>query len=68
MGEGLFSTLAARFTSVVGMDLSLSTARAATLRALRTPVISCDVRVLPSASETFDGVASISTLDHFKTI
>lgn len=67
MGEGLFGTLAARFTSVVGIDLSLSTARAATRRTVESPVTAGDVRVLPFASESFDAVASISTLDHFKT-
>jgi len=67
MGEGLFGTLAERFTSVVGMDLSLSTARVATRRTLGNPVASSDVRALPFTSEAFEAVASISTLDHFET-
>jgi SAM-dependent methyltransferase len=66
-GEGLFQTLNSRFRTVIGVDLSESTARAARSRTLGHPVICCDVRLLPFADESFDAVASVSTLDHFRT-
>jgi SAM-dependent methyltransferase len=66
-GEGLFQTLNARFRSVIGVDLSESTAGAARSRTLGHPVTCCDIRFLPFADESFDAVACISTLDHFRT-
>jgi SAM-dependent methyltransferase len=68
VGDGLYGALLARFRCVVGMDLSFSTAQAAPARAYGHPLINCDVRSLPFASDSFDAVASISTLDHFGTI
>lgn len=52
---------------VVGIDLSQAIVREA---ARRCPSVSClraDVRQLPFASDVFDAVVSLSTLDHFQT-
>jgi SAM-dependent methyltransferase len=66
-GAGLFSTLDARFRSVVGIDLSKRVAEAARSSTRGHPVTCCDVRSLPFADESFDAVVSLSTLDHFHT-
>jgi len=62
---GLYPLLSARAGTVVGMDLSASTVRAARTRHARLCGACADVRALPFASGSFDGVVSNSTLDHF---
>ncbi|HYC21456.1 MAG TPA: methyltransferase domain-containing protein, partial [Candidatus Bathyarchaeia archaeon] len=62
---GLFPLLSANAGTVVGMDLSAPTVRAACARHARLRGTCADVRALPFASGSFDGAVSNSTLDHF---
>jgi len=62
--DGLVPALAARATSVVGIDVSLIVARAAGPRAAVCAVAG-DVRRLPFRADSFDVIVSNSTLDHF---
>ena len=64
-GEGLVAALAARASSVVGIDRSLEAARASRRRA-GAGVVGADVRDLPFADGAFDLIVSNSTLDHFR--
>ena len=64
-GEGLVTALAARASSVVGIDWSLEAARASRRRA-GAGVVGADVRHLPFADGAFDLIVSTSTLDHFQ--
>ncbi len=72
-GEGLSEFLAQRADQVVGTDVSLAVARAATGAATgavdrptrRVDATLCDVRRLAFADGSFDIVVSNSTLDHF---
>lgn len=68
-GEGLCGLLAQRADQVVGTDVSLAVARAATgavnRPTRRVDATLCDVRRLAFADGLFDIVVSNSTLDHF---
>jgi O-antigen/teichoic acid export membrane protein/SAM-dependent methyltransferase len=64
-GEGLVTALAARASSVVGIDRSLEAARASRRRA-GAGAVGADVRHLPFADGAFDLIVSNSTLDHFQ--
>lgn len=68
-GEGLCELLARRADQVVGTDVSLAVARAATSAVdrptRRVDATLCDVRRLAFADGSFDIVVSNSTLDHF---
>jgi O-antigen/teichoic acid export membrane protein/ubiquinone/menaquinone biosynthesis C-methylase UbiE len=61
VGEGMYRLLVSRARFVTGIDISLTT-----LRAARTG-IGADVRQLPFGDGVFDVVVSNSTLDHFET-
>jgi SAM-dependent methyltransferase len=67
VGEGLYSLLIEHAETVVGMDVSLTTLRAAQSRAVGKHVICADARGLPFANSVFDVIVSNSTLDHFET-
>lgn len=64
---GLFPLLAAHGDTVVGIDVSHEVLRAAATRHAELRAIGADVRRLPAASNHFDIVVSLSTLDHFGT-
>lgn len=66
--EGLYSLLASRARTVVGMDLSVLTAHTARLRYHALRATEADARCLPFADGTFDVIVSNSTLDHFETL
>jgi O-antigen/teichoic acid export membrane protein/SAM-dependent methyltransferase len=63
VGSGLWGSLSARARRVIGMDVSVETARRA--RPAGGAAVAADVRRLPFARHAFDTVVSISTLDHF---
>ncbi len=65
LAAGLYPLLSARARNVVGIDVAVSTARAARVRYARMQGVAGDVRSLPFATGAFDGVVSNSTLDHF---
>ncbi len=64
---GLYPLLSARARTVFGVDISASTLRAAGARYAHLHGAQADVRSLPFADATFDGVISNSTLDHFES-
>jgi O-antigen/teichoic acid export membrane protein/ubiquinone/menaquinone biosynthesis C-methylase UbiE len=61
VGEGVYRLLVSRARFVTGIDISLTTLRAARIG------IGADVRQLPFGNGVFDVVVSNSTLDHFET-
>ncbi|MDF1551817.1 MAG: class I SAM-dependent methyltransferase [Deferrisomatales bacterium] len=65
VGEGLYGALAARASTVVGVDLSVETGGRAHRNHPGLLAVGGDARRLPFASDTFDVVFSNSTLDHF---
>lgn len=67
MGRGLYGVLAARASTVVGIDVAARVAGQAARRHPGLAPIRADVRALPFADASFDAVVSISTLDHFAT-
>jgi SAM-dependent methyltransferase len=66
--DGLLPSLRGSGDTVVGIDLSLGTARRARSRHASLQAIGADVRRLPFRGESFDVVVSNSTLDHFQSI
>jgi ubiquinone/menaquinone biosynthesis C-methylase UbiE len=66
--EGLYSLLASRARTVVGMDVSVLMMQAARLRHSALPATQADARCLPFADGTFDVIVSNSTLDHFESL
>ena len=64
-GDGLYRLLEARAKNVIGMDVAVSTLRAAKLRHPGMQAISADVRDLPFDDGVFNVIVSNSTLDHF---
>jgi SAM-dependent methyltransferase len=62
---GLMPFLAQRADTVVGMDVSPAVLRAAGARHPSLVRAGADVRRLPFANDSFDGIVSNSTLDHF---
>lgn len=67
VGEGLYSLLASRAKIVVGMDVSVLTARVAKTRCSGLQTAGADARILPFVDGAFDAIVSNSTLDHFET-
>lgn len=65
--EGLHSILTLHAKRLIGMDLSLSVIREARLRYPHLRAVETDVRGLPFPDDTFDGIVSNSTLDHFES-
>jgi SAM-dependent methyltransferase len=65
MGDGLSSCLQGCARQVFGMDCSSHVAAVAGSRSNGLRSLAADVRQLPFGAATFDGVISISTLDHF---
>jgi SAM-dependent methyltransferase len=65
LAAGLYPLLSARAHCVVGVDVAVSTVRAARHGCVRLQSAGADVRALPFATGTFDSVVSNSTLDHF---
>jgi SAM-dependent methyltransferase len=63
VGAGLCRALRARARRVIGIDVSIATARDA--RPQGGTVLAADVRHLPFLRDTFDTIVSTSTLDHF---
>ncbi len=62
---GLYPSLCGRARTVIGIDVEASTVGAARKRDAGLRGVAADVRSLPFAGATFDGVVSNSTLDHF---
>jgi SAM-dependent methyltransferase len=62
---GLAERLAASARLVVGIDVSAEIARGARRRCPGIQAVAADVRHLPFRDHSFDGVVSLSTLDHF---
>jgi SAM-dependent methyltransferase len=67
VSEGLYPTLAARATRVVGIDSSPVVVEAAVARHPGLVAVCCDVLQLPFEDGEFDVVVSNSTLDHLET-
>jgi ubiquinone/menaquinone biosynthesis C-methylase UbiE len=68
VGEGMWNFLCQRAEVVVGMDVSSTTLRGATIARSRATVTCADVRRPPFAENAFDTVVSNSTLDHFHVL
>ena len=67
VGHGLIACLHDHADTVVGMDISRATIRAARENGTSFLPLKADAKALPMASKTFDAVFSNSTLDHFGT-
>lgn len=65
VAEGVYPVLFSRARRIVGIDVAESIAAAAGERYPSLEAVVADVTALPFASECFDVVVSISTLDHF---
>jgi SAM-dependent methyltransferase len=65
LAAGLYPLLSARGRTVIGVDVAVSTVRAARVRYGQLQGAGADVRALPFATGAFDAVVSNSTLDHF---
>lgn len=65
VGIGIAPGLATRASTVVSIDLALTTVRVATRDRAGSGVVA-DVRSLPFVESSFDAVVSNSTLDHFE--
>jgi len=66
--DGLYPFLASRTQTLIGIDLSAATVRAAKSRYSGLQAASGDVRCLPLADGVFSAVVSNSTLDHFESL
>ena len=66
VSQGIGDVLRDRCGSLVAMDLSASTLRAARPE-LRAELVAADARRLPFDTGSFERVISLSTLDHFRT-
>jgi SAM-dependent methyltransferase len=66
-GEGLASWLAGESPRVVLIDVSLPILEAARDRVPGVSLVCGDARDLPFKPAAFDGIVSLSTLDHFAT-
>jgi SAM-dependent methyltransferase len=64
-GDGLYRLLWSRAKTVIGMDVAVTTLRAAKLNHPGLQVIGADIRDLPFRDGSFDVIVSNSTLDHF---
>lgn len=68
VSDGLSSLLNVRSKRVFYIDASLEVHRRAKRRHPNLQTVGTDVRCLPFADGTFDGIVSNSTLDHFKSL
>jgi len=68
VSDGLSSLLNVRSKRVFYIDASLDVHRRAKRRHPNLQTVGTDVRCLPFADGTFDGIVSNSTLDHFKSL
>ena len=68
VSDGLSSLLNVRSKTVFYIDASLEVHRRAKRRHPNLQTVGTDVRCLPFADGTFDGIVSNSTLDHFKSL
>jgi SAM-dependent methyltransferase len=68
VGSGLYPCLTRATGSMIGIDITSSTACAARSRYPALVAIGADVRHLPFAGDVFDAIVSNSTLDHFSTL
>jgi len=68
VSDGLSSLLSVRSKRVFYIDASLDVHRRAKRRHPNLQTVGTDVRCLPFADGTFDGIVSNSTLDHFKSL
>ncbi len=68
VGDGLSPLLASQATSVFYIDTSLEVHQMARCRSPGLRTIVADVRRLPFAQDTFRGIVSNSTLDHFQSL
>lgn len=68
VSDGLSSLLNVRSKRVFYIDASLEVHRRAKRRHPNLQTVETDVRCLPFADGTFDGIVSNSTLDHFKSL
>jgi SAM-dependent methyltransferase len=68
VSDGLSSLLNVRSKRVFYIDASLEVHRRAKHRHPNLQTVGTDVRCLPFADGTFDGIVSNSTLDHFKSL
>lgn len=65
VSEGVVAALSPRVASVVGMDIAPAVLHRT--QAVGWQRVAADARALPFRNESFDGVVSLSTLDHFET-
>jgi SAM-dependent methyltransferase len=68
VSDGLSSILNVRSKRAFYIDASLEVHRRAKRRHPNLQTVGTDVRCLPFADGTFDGIVSNSTLDHFKSL
>jgi SAM-dependent methyltransferase len=68
VGNGLISILRQPTVFAVGMDVSPKLVKVACRRYSSLHCLAADSRKLPFAEDSFDGILSISTLDHFASI
>lgn len=68
VGDGLLPLLASRANRVIYIDTSLEVHQMARSRSPGLNTIVADVRRLPFAQDTFHGIFSNSTLDHFQSL
>ncbi|MCS7048042.1 MAG: class I SAM-dependent methyltransferase [Verrucomicrobiae bacterium] len=61
--DGVAETLSEHAAQVVGMDIAVRVLHRARVAGWHR--VAADARILPFRSESFDGVVSLSTLDHF---
>lgn len=65
VASGLYPTLSEYAKTVVGVDISPGVVEAARTRYPELEARPADIRELPFETSSFDGVVSLSTLDHF---
>ena len=65
VSEGVCAAISSRARMVVGLDVSQAVLVAASRRRRDVHCSGADVRCLPLASDSFDAIVSLSTLDHF---
>lgn len=67
LSDGLYPLLASRARTVIGMDISVVTLKAAATLHNGLHAVGADARHLPFVDEAFDVIVSNSTLDHFES-
>jgi SAM-dependent methyltransferase len=68
VGNGLVSILRQPGVFAVGMDVSSKLVKVACRRNSFLHCVAADSRKMPFAGDSFDGILSISTLDHFSSV